>query len=386
MGSISFISFSKNSQVQETQESSPSFSRPRFQAQVFKNKISSPRIKRGQEAQSLSANLKRGQRTHQKEAHSPFITATNMPTTRSQSKAMSTPPISSIQEEPESPKSAASQETPWSTQSINSTPPLDNLSPGWTHAITTIMGYSLKSGVGQMLQTFVQYHLIHDPTQFWLSWDPSDPEEFRLLQKYAENDGSIAYLPSNLAKNLVSLWEFMNLLMKQDKSDCENNKLYYLMDEQWSKLTAHDMRSALIDEKQGKQNSHMSAAVPSHMSHLRTPTSPPPLKSPMHLELASFKKSIKRDPSAYPTLKDERYFDKFQRDLFITAKSHDVSEILEPTFTPGPSPEEQELFEAKQVFMYKVFNETLLTDMGRTKVRKYLKTTDIQAVWLERIF
>ena len=33
--------------------------------------------------------------------------------------------------------------------------------------------------------------------------------------------------------------------------------------------------------------------------------------------------------------------------------------------------------------MYKVFNETLLTDMGRTKVRKYLKTTDAQAVWKE---
>ena len=234
-----------------------------------------------------------------------------------------------------------------------------------------------------MLQKWVQYHLIHDPTEFWLSWDPSDPEHFRLHPKYAENDGSIAYLPSNLAKNLVSLWEFMNLLMKQDKPDGENNKLYYLMDEQWSKLIAHDMRSALIDEKLGKQNSHMSSAVPSNMPHLRTPTSPPPLKSPMHLELASFKKRIKREVSAYSTLKDERYFDKFQRDLFITAKSHDVSEILDPTFTPGPSPEEQELFEAKQVFMYKVFNETLLTDMGRTKVRKYLKTTDAQAVWKE---
>ena len=206
---------------------------------------------------------------------------------------------------------------------------------------------------------------------------------FQASQNYAENDGSIAYLPSNLAKNLVSLWEFMNLLMKQDKPDGENNKLYYPMDEQWSKLTAHDMRSALIDEKQGKQNSHKSSAVPSHMPHLRTPTSPPPLKSSMHLELASFKKSIKREAPAYSTLKDERYFDKFQRDLFITAKSHDVSEILDPTFTPGPSPEEQELFEAKQVFMYKVFNETLLTFMGRTKVRKYLKTTDAQAVWKE---
>ena len=33
--------------------------------------------------------------------------------------------------------------------------------------------------------------------------------------------------------------------------------------------------------------------------------------------------------------------------------------------------------------MYKVFNETLLTDMGWTKVSKYLKLTDAQAVWKE---
>ena len=72
-----------------------------------------------------------------------------------------------------------------------------------------------------------------------------------------------------------------------------------------------------------------------------------------------------------------------KRDLFIIARSPDVSEILDPTYTQGPSPEEQKLFEAKQIFMYKVFNETLLTDMGRTKVRKYLKTTDAQAVWKE---
>ena len=114
------------------------------------------------------------------------------------------------------------------------------------------------------------------------------------------------------------------------------------MDEQWTKLTAHDMRSALIDDKKENQNSHIPPATPSYMSHLRSPTSPLPVKSPMYLELASFKKSIKREASAYSTLKDERYFDKFQRDLFITAKSHDVSEILDPTFTPGPSPEEQE--------------------------------------------
>ena len=71
----------------------------------------------------------------------------------------------------------------------------------------------------------------------------------------------------------------------------------------------------------------------------------------MHSEHASFKKIIKREASSYSTLKDEKYFDKFQRDLFI-AKSHDVFEILDPTFTPGPLPEEKKQFEAKQVFMY----------------------------------
>ena len=33
--------------------------------------------------------------------------------------------------------------------------------------------------------------------------------------------------------------------------------------------------------------------------------------------------------------------------------------------------------------MHKVFNEALLSDMERTEVRKYLKTTDAQAVWKE---
>ena len=174
-----------------------------------------------------------------------------MPTTRSQSKAMSTPPVSPAQEEPESPKSTSSQETPRSIPSQNSTPSLDNLlSPGWIHAITIIMGHPLKSEVGQKLQKWVLYHLIHDPTDFWLSWDPTDPEDIRLLQKYAESNGSIVYLPSSIVKNLISLWDYMNLLIKQDRpADEKYNKLYYLMDEQWTKLTAHDMRSALVDEK-----------------------------------------------------------------------------------------------------------------------------------------
>ena len=112
------------------------------------------------------------------------------------------------------------------------------------------MGYPLKLEVGQKLQKGVLYHLIHDPTNFWLSWDPTDSEDISVLQKYAESNGSIVYLPSSIAKNLNSLWDYMNLLINQDRpTDKKYNKLYYLMDEQWTKLTTHDMRSALVDEK-----------------------------------------------------------------------------------------------------------------------------------------
>ena len=76
-----------------------------------------------------------------------------------------------------------------------------------------------------------------------------------------------------------------------------------------------------------------------------------------------FKKGIKREIAAYPSLKDERYFDGFKRSLLIVAKTHECNDVLDPNYTPGSEPEEQELFEAKQTFMFSVFNANLQTDI-----------------------
>ena len=96
-------------------------------------------------------------------------------------------------------------------------------------------------------------------------------------------------------------------------------------------------------------------------------------------KLASFKKGIKREETAYPTLKDERYFDGFSRSLYITAKSHECEQVLAPDYTPSSA--EKDLFETKQIFMFSVFDKHLLTDVGKTIVRKYVHTTDAQSVW-----
>ena len=131
------------------------------------------------------------------------------------------------------------------------------------------------------------------------------------------------------------------------------------------------------------------------IQHLPDPHGPEPVPSgpisssrptgysPAAIELIGFKKGIKREITAYPSLKDERYFDGSKRSLFIVAKTHECNEVLDPTNTPGSEPKEKELFEAKQTFMFSVFNNNLQTDMGKTIVRRHLANTDAQSVWKE---
>ena len=206
----------------------------------------------------------------------------------------------------------------------------------------------MMSEIGQKLQKWVLYNVIDDPFDFWLHWDPSDPDDIRMIEKYVESNGSTVYLPNCTVNILINLWNYMNLLINQDKpDDQQDDKLNYVRNEQWTKLTAKDKRTALVDAKSEQRSSSRTL-----MQSFNTAPSSAPIKSPMTMELASFKKRIKREASAYSVLKDEHFFDKFLRDHLITAKSHDVSEILDPSYSPGHSPEERELFEATQVFMY----------------------------------
>ena len=91
------------------------------------------------------------------------------------------------------------------------------LSPEWIHAITTLMGHPLSSEPGKYIQKWILYHAVHDLTDFWLSFDPTDDDDIRLFQKYSENDGSVTYLPSSTVNDLISLWSYMNLLINQDR-------------------------------------------------------------------------------------------------------------------------------------------------------------------------
>ena len=69
------------------------------------------------------------------------------------------------------------------------------------------------------------------------------------------------------------------------------------------------------------------------------PPNPPPITStPGHVSTVTpsdhFKRSIKRDPSLFPTLKDEKYHDVWHRSFVNQARAQNFSQVLDESYTP----------------------------------------------------
>ena len=80
--------------------------------------------------------------------------------------------------------------------------------------------------------------------------------------------------------------------------------------DEWSQQTSTMLRTYLI---QNLPDPHGPEPVPSGPISSSRPTG----YSPAAIELMGFKKGIKREIAAYPSLKDERYFDGFKRSFLL---------------------------------------------------------------------
>ena len=241
--------------------------------------------------------------------------------------------------------------------------------PSWEHAVSILMAQRSTSELGKALRKWFNYQGFTSLFDFFV-WNPQNMKHYKESLIYEiMDDGSTISLRSNQINQVMGLHAFMTHLVEESMEKGELDVVKPISEEQWSKTTMPQFRSYLVH----------------HPQHVHTSTSSSPASTSVTnthlLKLLAFKKGIKREVSAYPILKDEKHYDSFKRGLQITAKSHECQDILNPDFKPGSSPEEKELFEHKQIFMYSVFNINLLTDIGKTIVRKYQKTNDAQAVW-----
>ena len=148
-------------------------------------------------------------------------------------------------------------------------------------------GYSIIIRIRKINPEWILYHEIQDPIEFWLYWDPTDPYDIKLFQEYVGSDGSVVYLPSSTIESLICLWNYMNLLIKKGKSvDEKCNAQYFFQDDQWFNLTAHDMKRTLVNAGMKYHRPQVIPGTP--LPNSKSPPSPAPMKSPIHLELTPY--------------------------------------------------------------------------------------------------
>ena len=251
------------------------------------------------------------------------------------------------------------------------------VSTQWEDSLTNLSGHDSTTEPGIALRQWVHHQGVENHLDL-LSWEEEEVKANPTQQVFSLDDhGQGSYLRTNQTKQICGLITYMKHVFSEYMSEgVRPDPFHMFSSEEWSQQTSTMMRTFLVQ-------------------HLPTPIGPQPVisgpisssrpaaYSPAALELMSFKKGIKREITAYPSLKDERYFEGFKRSLFIVAKTHECSEVLDPNYTPGSEPKEEELFEAKQTFMFSVFNTNLQTDIGKTIVRRHLASTDAQAAWKE---
>ena len=251
------------------------------------------------------------------------------------------------------------------------------VSTEWEHSITNLLGHAPTTEPGIALRQWILHQGVENHLDL-LSWEEEEIKANPTQQVFSlDEHGQGSYLRTNQTKQLCGLITYMKHIFSEYMSTgVRTDPFHPFSPEEWSHQTSTMMRTFLVQNLP-------TPIGPEPVTSGPIPSSKPAAYSPAALELMSFKKGIKREITAYPSLKDERYFDGFKRSLFIVAKTHECSDVLDPTYTPGSEPEEQELFEAKQTFMFSVFNTNLQTDMGKTIVRRHLASTDAQAVWKE---
>ena len=190
--------------------------------------------------------------------------------------------------------------------------------------------------------------------------DKFNPTGFLCYYKEKVDAETPTMMPTNLLQEVYNLRRYITNVMNE--SDCDQDDPDFdhpLSEHNW------------LSQTRGKSMKYVIYTLCDGIESRPIPNK--------NQKLVCFKKGIKREETAYATLKDERYFDGFSRSLYITAKSHECEQVLDPDYTPSNA--EKDLFEAKQIFMFSVFDKHLITNMGKTIVRKYVHTTDAQSVW-----
>ena len=180
-------------------------------------------------------------------------------------------------------------------------------------------------------------------------------------------------------KNLIKIF------MRWCKVLITENQGKLLTEDEWMALEPDDFGLFRLEGLMVSSPAAHTMATPPRPTLAGTPgNTAPPRAAPS--KVADFKKSIKRDASSYPALKDQKNWNSWNRAVIAQARAHDVSEVFDIDYAPPDDDKEAiELFQQKQSFVYAVLNTCVLTDTGKEYVREHESDFDAQAVYYKLV-
>ena len=255
-----------------------------------------------------------------------------------------------------------------------------SIPPVWEHVVAVLMKLPPTTAEGQNLRSWVTYHSLTSLEDFFM-WELDTLQYDAITVCFPSRDttqpNSLVSLKPNSIRHLIILRKYIHHLVKDSHLSVSSDATDHALEpDNFLHTTFHQFMSWKLNEIATSSPSPPPSVT---ASDPRAAPSTPSISS----QLLNFKRGIKRDISAYPTLKDEKYYESFKRSVLVTARAHDCEEILQPTFRLRGDADSLELFRLKNDFMYSVFSKCLLSDMGKTIVRKHLDNMNAQWVWEE---
>ena len=175
-------------------------------------------------------------------------------------------------------------------------PSIINLSPIWEHTLTVILNHGNKTELGIIMRSWVKDNTLQDMNGLLL-YDLNDFTPTGSLSQYKESAEAEETKPMPITplKELYNLYRYIQHLILESEFEYDDDEFKIPLDEDnW------------LLQTRGKYMKFV-------LYHSSTATEP---RNTSSQKLVSFRKGIKREEAAYPTLKDERYFDSFSRSLY----------------------------------------------------------------------
>jgi hypothetical protein len=119
--------------------------------------------------------------------------------------------------------------------------------------------------------------------------------------------------------------------------------------------------------------------------HVNRPIKPPPptvsnvITAMEGLTVQEFRRGTKRNKTYYEDLKDDKFFNTWNRGFVATSCMHQTDLIFNETYVPKPYAKKA-IFKEIQTFMYAVLENHLKTDKGKLLVSHYKLSRDAQSI------